>query len=337
VRMMIRSSALARASQVGLCLTLIAALVLASRTTVAAQDAQCWTEPPSLANGVPQWTTAPQMVIDPAKAYTAQVETTMGTITIALDAAAAPTTVNNFYCLAQAGYYDLTIFHRVISGFMIQGGDPTGLGTGGPGYQFNDELPTAPSPYVRGTLAMANAGANTNGSQFFIVQQDQPAEFPSSYSIFGHVTEGMDVVDAIAAVPVSANAQGDPSSPTERVGIVSITIEEGAPSGATPAATAGAAGTVPTPTVAVTQPVATEAPAGDGGDDDDSNLALWIAAGAAVVVAGGYGIWRGLQRDKAKPVARSQASRAAAAPKAEAKPAAQRTQGARKTPPQRKR
>ena len=111
---------------------------------------------------------APEMGIDPAKRYTATMETSMGTLVIALDPIAAPRTVNNFVYLAAQHYYEGVIFHRIISGFMCQGGDPDGSGRGGPGYKFGDELPK-PGKYQIGSLAMANAGPNTNGSQFFIV------------------------------------------------------------------------------------------------------------------------------------------------------------------------
>src|SRR4249920_2857882 len=140
------------------------------------------------------------MVIDPAKHYTATIETSAGTMAAELYASEAPRTVNNFVFLARDGFYEGVIFHRVIKGFMIQGGDPTGTGTGGPGYQFADELnansPSYKAGYVRGTVAMANAGPNTNGSQFFIMHADQA--LPHAYTIFGKVISGMDIVDAIA-------------------------------------------------------------------------------------------------------------------------------------------
>jgi cyclophilin family peptidyl-prolyl cis-trans isomerase len=204
---------------------LVAALTMSCPAT--AQIRECWTSPPTMDDGVPQWSEPPQMVIDPHGTYRATIATNRGTIVVALFAEQAPITVNNFVCLALAGYYDLTLFHRVIEGFMIQGGDPTATGRGGPGYQFDDELPIGETPYTRGTVAMANAGPDTNGSQFFIVQQDQPEEFPADYSIFGHVIDGMDVVDAIAAVTVSANPEGEISVPSQRVGIATITIADG--------------------------------------------------------------------------------------------------------------
>jgi cyclophilin family peptidyl-prolyl cis-trans isomerase len=135
------------------------------------------------------------------------IQTNKGTIVFETYDADAPNTVANFIKLANQGFYNGVIFHRVIQGFMIQGGDPTGTGRGGPGYTFADELNPATQSYktgyIRGTVAMANAGPDTNGSQFFIVQKDTP--LPNSYTIFGHVISGMDVVDAIAAVPVDAN------------------------------------------------------------------------------------------------------------------------------------
>ncbi len=188
---------------------------------------QCWSSAPTISgDGPPQWSEAPQQVIDPAKTYTATIETTAGAIVVDLNQDLAPVTVNNFVCLARAGYYDNTPFHRIILDFMIQGGDPTGTGSGGPGYQFQDELPEGETPYVRGTIAMANAGPNTNGSQFFIVHQDQPAQFPKDYSIFGQVSQGLEIVDALAAMPVADNGRGELSDPTGDVRIVTVTINE---------------------------------------------------------------------------------------------------------------
>ncbi len=140
---------------------------------------------------------APELTIDLSKSYSAKIETNLGDIEIDLLAEQSPLTVNNFVFLARDGFYDDVIFHRVISGFMIQGGDPTGTGRGGPGYRFRDETEGA-GDYSRGTVAMANAGPNTNGSQFFICHGDAP--LPHSYTIFGNVTSGMETVDAIAAL-----------------------------------------------------------------------------------------------------------------------------------------
>jgi cyclophilin family peptidyl-prolyl cis-trans isomerase len=158
------------------------------------------------------------MGIDPSKRYTATMDTTLGTIVIALDAINAPRTVNNFVYLAGYHYYDGVIFHRIINGFMCQGGDPTGTGTGGPGYRFGDELPK-PGQYQIGSVAMANAGPNTNGSQFFIVSGASGVSLPPAYALFGQVVKGLDVVDAMQKVQT---ARGD--RPIEDVVINSVTI-----------------------------------------------------------------------------------------------------------------
>jgi cyclophilin family peptidyl-prolyl cis-trans isomerase len=161
----------------------------------------------------------PPMIIDPAKQYRADVVTSKGTLTIVLDAVGAPKTVNNFVFLARWHYYDGIVFHRIIPGFMLQGGDPEGSGRGGPGYRFEDELP-APGRYEIGSLAMANAGPNTNGSQFFIVSGPDGASLPPSYSLFGKVIDGLDVVKAIESVGSRSGA------PSEDVVIESVTITE---------------------------------------------------------------------------------------------------------------
>jgi cyclophilin family peptidyl-prolyl cis-trans isomerase len=141
----------------------------------------------------------PEQVLDDASTHDAVVETSQGTIALRLFSNEAPVAANSFAFLAGQGFYDGTIIHRVVPGFVIQMGDPTGTGTGGPGYRFDDELASARNRgYARGTLAMANAGPNTNGSQFFICLDD--VRLPPSYTVFGQVTAGMDVVDAIAAV-----------------------------------------------------------------------------------------------------------------------------------------
>ena len=164
----------------------------------------------------------PEMNIDTTKNYTAVLNTSLGNITIEFFTTDAPRTVNNFINLAKDGYYDDVIFHRVISGFMIQGGDPSGTGHGDmgkyPGYQFEDELNNQ-IPYEKGIVAMANAGPNTNGSQFFIMHVDYP--LPYQYTIFGKVTDGIDVVDKIASVETS---QGD--RPVSDIIINSIEIKE---------------------------------------------------------------------------------------------------------------
>jgi peptidylprolyl isomerase len=156
------------------------------------------------------------------KKYVAVFQTEKGNITVSLNTDQTPLTVNNFVTLAKKGFYNNTIFHRVIKGFMIQGGDPKGDGTGGPGYKFDDEPFTG--EYTRGTIAMANAGPNTNGSQFFIMQADNP--LPKNYVIFGKVTKGMDVVDKIAESPVGLSSSGEMSVPVTPIKILSIDIKE---------------------------------------------------------------------------------------------------------------
>jgi cyclophilin family peptidyl-prolyl cis-trans isomerase len=156
------------------------------------------------------------------KNYSAKLKTSMGDIVITLNAGMTPKTVENFITLAQKKFYDNTIFHRVINGFMIQGGDPEGTGSGGPGYQFDDEKFTG--EYTRGTIAMANAGANTNGSQFFIMHKDYP--LPKNYVIFGKVSQGIEVVDKIATAPTTISFGGEKSKPVKPVTITSVEIVE---------------------------------------------------------------------------------------------------------------
>jgi peptidylprolyl isomerase len=150
----------------------------------------------------------------------------MGDVKVQLFPKESPTAVNNFVFLAREGFYDGVKFHRVIKGFMIQTGDPRGNGTGGPGYQFKDELEAARSRgYKKGTVAMANAGPNTNGSQFFIMDADYA--LPPNYVVFGQVSEGQDVVNKIASVAVGPSAGGrEVSSPTVDVHMNSVTVQE---------------------------------------------------------------------------------------------------------------
>src|ERR1019366_8038869 len=161
----------------------------------------------------------PPMVVDPAKRYTAEMVTSKGTMTIALDPIAAPKTVNNFVFLARYHYFEGITFHRVIPGFVLQGGDPEGTGHGGPGYRFEDELPK-PGRYEIGSLAMANAGPDTNGSQFFVISGPDGMRLPPLYAHFGKAVKGLDVVSSIDAI-------GSPSGkPRESVTIESLTITE---------------------------------------------------------------------------------------------------------------
>lgn len=176
------------------------------------------TPPPTM--NKQQYPTPPAMTIDPAKQYTATLNTEKGPIVVALHAKETPVTVNNFVFLAREKFYDGTIFHRTIPGFMIQGGDPTGTGMGSPGYRFDDEPVTG--EYTRGVVAMANAGPNTNGSQFFIMHADYA--LPKNYVIFGEVTSGMEAVDAIATAPTQPGGEG--SKPVTPVVVQSVTITE---------------------------------------------------------------------------------------------------------------
>lgn len=154
-----------------------------------------------------QYDAAPEMAIDTSKRYSAVIETDHGNITVELLTDVAPKTVNNFVFLAREGFYDGTTFHRVIPGFVAQGGDPTGTGRGGPGYRFEDELSDV--PFVEGVLGMANAGPHTNGSQFYLMLGDAP-HLTGRYTAFGRVTEGLDVVQAIRPRnPEMAREPGD--------------------------------------------------------------------------------------------------------------------------------
>ncbi len=179
---------------------------------------------PATALQRPKWNSAPATIIDTAKAYTATVKTDVGTFLIALDAKDAPQTVNNFVFLAQHRFFDCVIFHRVIPGFMDQTGDPTGTGSGGPGYTIPDELPAKASnpadQYPLGSVAMANTGQpHSGGSQWFIVAGAEGESLPNSYALFGHVTSGMSVVEKINA---QGSASGVPPDVTHR--ILKVTI-----------------------------------------------------------------------------------------------------------------
>jgi peptidyl-prolyl cis-trans isomerase B (cyclophilin B) len=156
-----------------------------------------------------QWNSPPAMQIDVKKNYVATMETNRGTMEIELFPQDAPKTVNNFVFLAEQGFYDGVTFHRVINDFVIQGGDPTGTGSGGPGYRFEDEVRGNPQKHGTGYLSMANAGPNTNGSQFFITHSPQP-HLDGKHTVFGQVISGQDVINKIR--------QGD--------SMISVTIQE---------------------------------------------------------------------------------------------------------------
>jgi cyclophilin family peptidyl-prolyl cis-trans isomerase len=165
-----------------------------------------------------QWSTPPEMQIDPTKNYKAHMETDKGTMVIELFADKTPITVNNFVFLAREGYYDEVIFHRVIADFMVQGGDPTGTGRGGPGYKFQDEFVPSLKHDKQGVLSMANAGPFTNGSQFFITHGPTP-HLNGKHTVFGQVVEGLDVL-----MSIPPRDPGNVSAPS--VKIISVTIEE---------------------------------------------------------------------------------------------------------------
>ena len=161
---------------------------------------QVETKQPMARGDQKSWPKPPAMMIDPRRDYSATIRTNMGDITLDLFEADAPKTVNNFVFLATEDFYDGVIFHRIIDNFMIQGGDPDGNGTGGPGYKFEDEVDANGQVHEPYTLSMANAGPNTNGSQFFITDTATP-HLDGKHTVFGRVTEGRENVDAISAVP----------------------------------------------------------------------------------------------------------------------------------------
>jgi cyclophilin family peptidyl-prolyl cis-trans isomerase len=167
----------------------------------------------------------PKFTIDVAKTFVATVSTSEGTFKIKLLPKEAPCTVNNFVYLARKKFFDGLMFHRIVKDFVIQGGDPEGTGRGGPGYSFNDELGNSLT-YQIGAVAMANSGPNTNGSQFFVVAGQQGTTLPKSYTIFGEVTQGLDVVTKINRVPTKGGSGPDQDSPRQKVIIERITIKE---------------------------------------------------------------------------------------------------------------
>ena len=173
--------------------------------------------------GRKRWNRPPEMQIDPSKSYVATIKTNMGEIKVQLFAKDAPKTVNSFVFLAKNDFYDGTIFHRVINNFMIQGGDPTGTGTGGPGYEFEDETRGNPNRHEPFTLSMANAGPNTNGSQFFITEIATP-HLDGKHTVFGRVVAGKEVVQKISDVPTGANDR-----PANNVVIEDVMIEQSTP------------------------------------------------------------------------------------------------------------
>jgi cyclophilin family peptidyl-prolyl cis-trans isomerase/plastocyanin len=207
--------------------TAISAQDPATTATESTSSADCWTAEQAVeVDGNPNWTDPPAMVIDPESEYLATIATTKGEIVIELDAENAPIATNNFYCLAHAGYYDHTDFHRISADFLIQGGDPTGTGIGTPGYV----VPSDPTTglYPAGSLALANSAPDQNGAQFFIAAADLTGEIPDDYPVFGQVTSGLDIVGEISRSPVEANPQGELSAPRFPITVtrVDVTIIE---------------------------------------------------------------------------------------------------------------
>jgi cyclophilin family peptidyl-prolyl cis-trans isomerase len=202
-----------------------AATTAAATTSTAPADGTCTERAPDPPPDPQSYPAPPPQTIDTSRAYTATLTTSCGDILIALDAAGAPMTVNNFVFLARQGFYDGLTFHRVVAGFVIQGGDPTGTGSGDAGYAFDDELPG--DGYPSGAVAMANSGPNTNGSQFFIVTGDGSL-LPNDYSRFGQVTSGLDVAQRIEGFADPDADPGDPASqkPTQPIYIYTVTITE---------------------------------------------------------------------------------------------------------------
>jgi cyclophilin family peptidyl-prolyl cis-trans isomerase len=187
-----------------------------------AQTAACSAATPETIT--PMSFTAPEdQRLDPATKINAVIRTSCGDIAVELDPAIAPETVNSFVFLAGEGYFDGTVSHRVLPGFVVQAGDPTATGREGPGYTIPDELPGADFVYETGILAMANSGPNTTGSQFFIMLADAP--LPPAYSVFGRVTEGFETLDAIESIPLGPNAFGEVSVPLETLYIESVSID----------------------------------------------------------------------------------------------------------------
>lgn len=208
--------------QVALALTGAFAIVLAACSTGAssaptaapATAAPATTGPTTAGSACP---TSQPPALPAGETRTVVIETAKGSITIKVEADLGPLAAGNFVALASCGFYEGVVFHRLVPGFVIQGGDPTGTGRGGPGYEFpNDPVNV---PYLRGVVAMANAGLDTNGSQFFIVLAD--SDLAPNYSVFGRVTAGMDVVDAIAAMP---NSGGRENAALEPVAMESVTV-----------------------------------------------------------------------------------------------------------------
>lgn len=219
-------------SIVGVAIAAVSFLVTNQRPREIKNKEECLAAKPTMGDTNPQ--SEPAMTLDASKKYTASIETSCGDILMDLASDASPKTVNSFVFLARKGFYDGLTFHRVVEGFAIQGGDPKGDGSGGPGYQVV-EAPLPDTQYPRGTVAMAKAGADpagSSGSQFFIVPGDgagvlngTPAQ-PALYALLGKVVEGFDVLTKIEAIPRESGGDGEQSRPTKPIYIVTITINE---------------------------------------------------------------------------------------------------------------
>lgn len=215
----------------------------------------------SISGASMSWSAPPATIIDPAQSYSATLQTTAGTIEIALDSVDAPIATNNFICLALAGFYTGTDFHRIAAGMLVQGGDPSGTGIGAPGYTIPSDPTTG--EYHAGSVAMASTVPNENGSQFFIAAGDLTGLIPADYPVFGHVSSGMDVVQTISQGAVQANQAGEQSKPVEPTILLNVNIETGnasdsAPTGP-PLTTAIATSVAPPTATEVAQPTATTA------------------------------------------------------------------------------
>ena len=209
------------------------------------------------------WSQPPATIIDPGQSYQASLDTTRGEILIQLDAASAPIATNNFICLALAGYYTGTDFHRIFANYLIQGGDPSGTGVGNPGYS----VPSDPTlgPYPIGSVAMANAAPNQNGAQFFIAASDLTSAIPADYPVFGQVIAGMDVVQAISQGAVQAQVDGEQSKPIDPTMVLTVSIASapGETSGVGPALTVPTQTPVPAPQPTEVAPPTAEPDPGD--------------------------------------------------------------------------
>jgi cyclophilin family peptidyl-prolyl cis-trans isomerase len=252
-----------------------------SPTAAQSTAAECW-QPGQLSVSGAQmtWSAPPATVIDPAKAYQATLQTSAGDIVLQLDPVNAPIATNNFVCLAQAGYYSGTDFHRIFAGTLVQGGDPTATGMGSPGYTIPSD-PTVGS-YPSGSVAMANAAPNQNGSQFFIAISDLTGQIPNDYPVFAQVTSGMDVVQTISNGAVTSNSSGEQSKPVDPSILLNVSIlatgdQTSGPVG--PAITAPTATTVP-PAVPTAMPTTADAQARPG------NQAASTTAGQTPVTGG---------------------------------------------------